>query len=367
MASTPTTLYHLKQDAAKAKASAEASKIDDVKEVRELPASQTSVFHQGQLVSDASNPASHIDPTNASMNELLQWAVANSDPEELKKRAEAGETLAPIDKEIGDLLLGGDSDAVRMRRCVDQVLSASDEEDKQLDALEELEFYVETIDNALDLPKVGGFDMISSVLKDIRSADVAASALSVFAVCVQNNPRLQQQAADAGFVAHLLQLLQLKSMPQVQKKSATALSALVRGHSSSTSLFLAESGVSVVVEVINGKLVPSQLAQRLWFMLSALATENVDAAIALAEDHIVSVALSALEQEMDVVRHILKLFLVMLESKEISIAGRTCFQREQVLSSIQKLKSRIENMSTEEEEDRAQLMDSVLSIISLLP
>jgi len=372
MASTPTTLYHLREDAAKAKAAAEASQLDDVKEVNELPPSQTSIYHQGELVQDPINRASNIDPTNASMNELLQWAVANSDAEDLQKRAEAGEKLPEVDKEIRDLLLGGDSDAVRMRRCVDQVNDKSSDEEKQLYALEELEFYVETIDNAMDLPKVGGFEMILSVMRELPSADVVASALSVFGVCVQNNEAIQQQAADAGFVSELLRLLQLESMPQVQKKSATALSALLRAHAPSTKLFLDEDGIAVVMKVVSKDAATSQqqLTQRLWFMLTRLAIENVEIVCALTAAHFVRAALDALHQDPStaeaVQQHVLELLTTLLESKEHGTQMSSLLHEADARSSLNSLKAILKDKATTDEEDYVQLLSSAQRVLSLL-
>lgn len=373
MASTPTTLYHLKQDAAKAKAAAEASKIDEVKEVIELPTSQTSVYHQGQLVSDANNPASDIDPANSSMNELLQWAVAHSDPEELKRRAEAGETVAPVDKDVRDMLLGGDSDAVRMRRCVERVLAAVDDEEKQLDALEELEFYVETIDNAIDLPKVGGFDMIATVLSDIKSADVAAAALSVLAVCAQNNPGMQQQAADAGFVTKLIRLLQLDSRPQLRKKAATALSALVRGHTPSTQVLLDEDGVAVLVKVVeqcnSDPAAPQQqqLTQRILFMLVALAKENPDVVDALATASNIRTTVDLLRPDSDFAHYVLELLSSMLESKECGTKCRTLLTEIDAEPSLRRLHAGLAaNRAEDSEEDSTQLLQSLQHVLDLL-
>jgi len=376
MASTPTTLYHLREDAkAAAKAAAEASKLDQVKEVHELPVSQTSIYHEGKLVQDPVDRASNIDPTKASMNELLQWAVANSDPEDLKKRAEAGEQLPEVDKEIRDLLLGGDSDAVRMRKCVNQVNDRSADEDKQLDALEELEFYVETIDNAIDLPKVGGFEMILGVMRDLPSADVVASALSVFGVCVQNNEVMQQQAADAGFVTELLRLLQLESMPQVQKKSATALSALLRAHGPSTQLFLDEGGVAVVMKVIvsagkNAASPQQQLTQRLWFMLTRLTIENVEIVRALVDATFMHTALDTLRQDPSTAeaaqQHVLELVTTLLESKEHATRSRVLLEEADVRSSLNSLKATLKDKPATDEEDYTQLLSSVQQLLTLL-
>ena len=145
-------------------------------EVREQSTAKTSVYRQGTLVYDgatgqavgpaAAQGAGAAGPGN-SLNEMLKWSIENSDPEELARRAAEGEKHTPkqIDKEIMDMLLGQPIVA-KMRECMGKLENAclADDAAGDLDegaaALEELEYYAEDLDNALDLVKIGGLQTL---------------------------------------------------------------------------------------------------------------------------------------------------------------------------------------------------------------
>merc|ERR1719353_2622403 len=91
---------------------------------------------------------------------MLKWSIEHSDPDELRRRAAEG-ARAPtqIDKEIMDMLLGQPTVA-KMRECLGKLepslLTADGGLDLGCAALEELEYYAEDLDNAVDLVKIGG-------------------------------------------------------------------------------------------------------------------------------------------------------------------------------------------------------------------
>ena len=90
--------------------------------VIEQPTSKTSIYKQGELIYDGATGltvggAASADgseaPLGQGMNQLLSWGIRNSDPEELKRRAEAGEarTLTPLDKDMLEVLRAADGGA----------------------------------------------------------------------------------------------------------------------------------------------------------------------------------------------------------------------------------------------------------------
>ena len=136
--------------------------------VIEQPTSKTSIYKQGELIYDgatgltvggAASADGSAAPLGQGMNQLLSWGIQNSDPEELKRRAEAGETrtLTPLDKEMLEVLLGQPTVA-QMRSCLaklePEALLQEGGEEAGLLALEELEFHCEDLDNANDLVKI---------------------------------------------------------------------------------------------------------------------------------------------------------------------------------------------------------------------
>jgi Nucleotide exchange factor Fes1 len=95
---------------------------------------------------------------------------------------------------------------------------ASDETDDDLEnilekktrALEELEVYVESIDNAKNLFIVGGYFALIACLNS-RSLEVRIQAASVLVTVVQNNPKAQSWALEAGTLPILASFCALSS------------------------------------------------------------------------------------------------------------------------------------------------------------
>jgi len=219
--------------------STDAGEVPLPKEVREQDATKTSVFRAGKLVYDGATGEGTERPSTEgpgqSLNEMLKWSIEHSDPDELRRRAATG--AAPpsqIDKEIMDMLLGQPTVA-KMRECLGKLESAALCEPGGLDegcaALEELEYYAEDLDNALDLVKIGGLgamraccafgllagDPDASASASAEAAAVAAAAedaaalreaaCGVLAAMVQNNPKVARSAIAAGIAPLLLALL----------------------------------------------------------------------------------------------------------------------------------------------------------------
>ena len=147
------------------------------------------------------------------MNELLDWGITNSDPEELRRRAEAGEQrkLTPLDKEMLEVLLGQPT-AAAMRSCLvklePEARKAAGGDEAALLALEELEFHCEDLDNANDLAKMGGVRALLDVGADAVAGDeVREMALGVVAAGLQNNPPFQKACVSLGVPEAMLRLL----------------------------------------------------------------------------------------------------------------------------------------------------------------
>jgi len=224
------------------------------KKVIEQPTSKTSIYKQGELIYDgatgltvgsAASADDSDDPLGQGMNQLLNWGIRNSDPEELKRRADAGEThtLTPLDKEMLEMLLGQPTVA-QMRSCLaklePEVLLQEGGEEAGLLALEELEFHSEDLDNANDLVKISGLKLMLALCEGKEvSAEVKEGACAVIAAGMQSNPAFQQAAVALCVPEALLRLLQPSAALCVRRKALYALSALLRSGGEATALLLA--------------------------------------------------------------------------------------------------------------------------------
>jgi hypothetical protein len=256
----------------------DSSSVELPKEVIEQATSKTSVYCQGELIYDgatgqavgsaADGMRGASSMPEPSMNSLLRWGIENSNPEEFARRKEEG--VAPpsqLDKEIIDFILGQPTVA-KMRECLGKLDTASLAAPGGLDtgaaALEELQYYVEDLDNAGDLIKIRGLPSLLSCgaygLPDLErsigvesaaSAAVAQEddpdgcaalregACGVLAAMLQNHPAVQKAARAHRVLALLLGLLgadgadgweeRVGGLPVV-RKALLALSALVRAN-----------------------------------------------------------------------------------------------------------------------------------------
>lgn len=187
--------------------------------VLEQATSKTSVYRQGTLVYDGATgqhvgegaeAAAPAAAPGGSLNEFLKWGIENSDATELSRRAAAGESApkpTQIDKEIMDMLLGQPTVA-SMRACLGRLepeaLRAEGGLEQAAGSMEELQYYAEDIDNAIDLAKIGGLPTLMNAVEGAPDEqglaepelqeELREGACGVLAAAMQNNPQVQQAA-----------------------------------------------------------------------------------------------------------------------------------------------------------------------------
>lgn len=220
---------------------------------------------------------------DAKLNELLKWSIENSSPEELHRQAlragthvttsdttiTTGNTTttattpaatttsaalgntsstaplmlehsvpssAPVpeptsvqqmDPKWMDIVLG-QSDVVRMKEARDVLLNPSATKEELEEALDNLLFLIESIDNANDLHTIGGLKPVISCLKSPHSS-VRMGAAWVLATAAQNNAKVQGQITEQDGLALLLEVLNNDKSSEVRSKALSALSAIL-GH-----------------------------------------------------------------------------------------------------------------------------------------
>ena len=302
------------------------------KEVREQPTSKTSVYRQGELIYDgatglstgaaasADNPE---DLPGSGMNQLLSWGIRNSDPAELKRRADAGEThkLTPLDKEMLEMLLGQPTVA-QMRACLaklepEVLLQEGGEEAAQL-ALEELEFHCEDLDNANDLVKISGLKLLLAICEGTPGAEVKEGACGVIAAGMQNNPPFQQAAVALGVPEALLRLLQPSQSLPVRRKALYALSALLRtgGEATATLLALEETVPALLRSA--GSDDPKEQRRALFLLLVLVKEKELTPATLAAHAPVASMLLgAACGEDVEVQESALQLLLLLRSAESL--------------------------------------------------
>lgn len=125
--------------------------------------------------------------------------------------------------------------------------------DNKVTSLEHLQEWVESIDWATDLHKLGGFETVIKLCSDPEQR-IRVRALEVFATVVQNNPQCQDWALELGGLKPLVESLEKAADELEQSKILLALASLVRNHSKATIEFIKEfKGVALLLQLAQGK------------------------------------------------------------------------------------------------------------------
>ncbi|KAL7412239.1 nucleotide exchange factor Fes1-domain-containing protein [Mrakia frigida] len=134
----------------------------------------------------------------AAMNELLQWGITNSVPEngdasELHAVAEeiaAGRRKDLMEPGMLEAIMGK-SDATLMKEAMTFAVDESKPEEERVIALDNLEMLIEQIDNANNLQSIGLWPPLVALLSS-PSDLIRQTASWVCGTAVQNNPKAQE-------------------------------------------------------------------------------------------------------------------------------------------------------------------------------
>lgn len=116
---------------------------------------------------------------------------------------------------------------------------------------------MQSIDNALDLHKIGGLVVVINALKS-KYPTLRWRVAQVVASVVQNNPKCQDWAVELNALPLLLELLKTNlNVPSPTKdelnavtKSVFALSSLIRNHENATKAFAESEGPKMLLDIV---------------------------------------------------------------------------------------------------------------------
>jgi hsp70-interacting protein len=125
--------------------------------------------------------------------------------------------------------LFGKSEPEKMKLLLNVIRQPESTSAMRTEALEGLEDYVEQIDNANDLDKMGGVELILRVCVNAAEGAERVAGVSVLAAVMRNNPQGQASVAARGGGAVLIARLRVEEDPRVLAKVVGALGALIQG------------------------------------------------------------------------------------------------------------------------------------------
>ncbi|PPJ50069.1 hypothetical protein CBER1_05058 [Cercospora berteroae] len=166
----------------------------------------------------------------AALNSLLQWgitnsAAANDDAPEGQRR----DPTKGLNPEMLAQLLGGPSDADRMKDAMHAIVAPMDKVDleNKLIAWDNFEQLIEQIDNANNMDPLKLWEPLIRQL-DHEEPEMRKNAALCISTAVQNNVKSQEHANSLGVVPKLAKLATDDTNQAVRKKAIGALSSQVR-------------------------------------------------------------------------------------------------------------------------------------------
>ena len=164
-----------------------------------------------------------------SMNELLKWSIENTAADQNGTSTQSSEPNRGLNAAALAQLLGGPSDADRMRGAMAAIVAPPDQVDQEnkMVAWDNFEQLIEQIDNANNMESLGLWAPLIQQLSSPQSESrmMAAWCLST---AVQNNVKCQETMLQKGAVPQLAKLAVDDPVQVVRKKAVTALSSEVR-------------------------------------------------------------------------------------------------------------------------------------------
>jgi hypothetical protein len=147
------------------------------------------------------------------MNQLLGWATSNSQQEP---------PTEPVDPKWIDVILGKE-DAVRMRELMD-VITSEQSLDTKLNAFDELELLVESLDNANDLGPLQLWNPLLDVLHSPHE-DLQVFALWTIGTAIQNNAKSQTDFYASLGLSKVLDFMRTPRSSKVNQKALYCISS----------------------------------------------------------------------------------------------------------------------------------------------
>ena len=164
-----------------------------------------------------------------SLNELLKWGIENSDPSQNNSTAQSTNPSRGLNTKALAELLGGPTDADRMRGAMAAIVAPSEQVDleNKLIAWDNFEQLIENLDNANNMESLGLWPPLVQQL-DSTEPEARRWAAWCLSTAVQNNVKCQERLLATGAISKLAKLATEDENQTVRKKAVTALSSEVR-------------------------------------------------------------------------------------------------------------------------------------------
>lgn len=214
------------------------------------------------------------------LNNVLQWSIQQSSEgvneglgrteeelEEMKRRLQD-----KSNREFLEQVLKGDVEHMKEATAI-----LKNEESKDTDilnALCNLQNFVEQIDNANDLDKIGGLQPVIKCTQNKENKDIRKHAFVVMGMVAQNNPEGKKKIMEKGGLVYIIKTLRDEKEDEVLERAIFALSTLAK-HEPNIQLAITKmKGLSSLVDILKLNEVSDPTKMKTIFFLSKLLIEN---------------------------------------------------------------------------------------------
>ncbi|KAJ5072335.1 protein folding regulator [Anaeramoeba ignava] len=207
------------------------------------------------------------------MEDLLKWSLANSNEQNLNEiQNQMSEEEWKLKKQIFNEVMSNliVDETEEMKKCIEK-LKTEKETSIINDNLESLQEFVENIDNANNLDKLGGVDIVANFL-NAEDPTIKSNALYVIGTCAKNNIDFQNLLLNKkNILDHFISSLKSKAQ-NVQTRAISATSAFVENNYQAQKWFLSNQVLELMIDFLSNGIYYQKM--RIFFFFYQLVQEK---------------------------------------------------------------------------------------------
>lgn len=198
------------------------------------------------------------------MDKLLNWSLAQNDPETAKK-------VGAPDPELLAKLFGAADDPTLMKEALAVIENPEADRETKITAFENFEMLIENLDNANNIENM---KMWAPLIKQLDHEDEEFQQLccSIVGTAVQNNEKAQKDFTK--YETGTKKLIELAEKPETRQKALYALSNLIRNHPEAYQQFDKNNGWNLIGPLITDVSVNSKIKLRSLSLLSSIISSG---------------------------------------------------------------------------------------------
>ena len=167
------------------------------------------------------------------------------------------------------------SDGQRMQKILDAMNDPSITNETMETLLEDLEMFLENLDNARDFGNMGGYTKLISLLNTSDIESIKIACLSLLGIAAQNQPEVQKILIETSLLQDLLKQIQSTTNGKLRAKIMGCICSIVSGYAPAEQTFLFSNGLAVLKEILFNSSSEVQLIRKCLFLLIMLSHTQI--------------------------------------------------------------------------------------------